>query len=214
LRRAPDRDRHVVAGVGVAGLGDRRVQHVGDLAPAGSNRQRSSSARQAGGDPSYPTTRYRFPGRWGGVFGAGADVTGEGHRVTADVRRNLSVVRRHRVAIECLADVPGDVGRIGVVEHRDLVVDVQTPVSPVTADSAAARWRPWSTMPVSVRLPFSAVASTPSGTAMSGASALFAAVVSSGSSRSSRGGSTTSRWLCKLITPATRRAAARSGGRA
>lgn len=85
------------------------------------------------------------------MFGAGADVTGEGHRVPADVRRNLSVVRRHRVAIECLADVPGDVGRIGVVEQRGLVVDVADPGQPGHSGFAAARWRPWSTMPVSVR---------------------------------------------------------------
>jgi hypothetical protein len=40
---------------------------------------------------------------------------------------------------------------------------LRTPVSPLTADSAAARSLRYFTAPVSVRLPFFAVASTPSG---------------------------------------------------
>src|SRR6266550_3438518 len=54
---------------------------------------------------------------------------------------------------------------------------LRTPTSPATASSAALRCRPYSTAPVSVRLPSRAVASTPSGTVTLSASALFVAVV-------------------------------------
>jgi hypothetical protein len=48
---------------------------------------------------------------------------------------------------------------------------------------SAAHWLGYITAPVSVRLPFLAVASTPSRTAVLAASALFTAVVSMASSR-------------------------------
>ena len=59
---------------------------------------------------------------------------------------------------------------------------LRTPVSSRTAYSASVRWLPYFTMPVSVRLPFLAVASIPSGTVTLPASASFAAVVSVASS--------------------------------
>ncbi len=60
---------------------------------------------------------------------------------------------------------------------------LRTPVSPLTAASAAASCLRYFTRPVSVTLLSFAIASTPSGAVALATSALFAAVVSRASSR-------------------------------
>ena len=84
----------------------------------------------------------------------------------------------------------------------------RTPVSAATSNSAAARSVAFRTTPVRMTSPFAAVAATPTGAASFSVSASFAAVVSSVSSRTSPGGSRTSRPFRTFLSPAIRRASA------
>jgi hypothetical protein len=76
-----------------------------------------------------------------------------------------------------------DVDPVHVAEHLDVVLDVADPDQGGDHAAAARRWLPYRTAPVTVTSPSFAVASTSGGTVIAEDRRLFAAVVSSASSR-------------------------------
>src|SRR6516165_8262258 len=58
------------------------------------------------------------------VFGPGADVPAQRHRVTGGVHGDVAVIGDQRVALQRALHQHGDVDRVGVVADLDVVLDV------------------------------------------------------------------------------------------
>ena len=119
----------------------------------------------------------------GVTLGPGADGAGQRDAVLVDVDLDQAVIVDERIAVERVLDVRQDVDGFGRVADLDLLADAADADEARDGVLGFARCAPTLTWPVRVRMPLRAAASIPGGTVTDCARALFAAVVSIGSSR-------------------------------